>query len=43
MAARLSTKRLPRYSRAFKVKAVRLTRVPGMEVQAVAEALDIIR
>jgi transposase len=41
MAARLSAKRLPRYSRDFKVKAVRLTRVPGMEVQAVAEALDI--
>jgi transposase len=41
MAARLSKKRLPRYSREFKVKAVRLTRMPGMEVQGVAEALDI--
>jgi transposase len=41
MAARLSTKRLPRYSREFKVKAVRLTQIPGMEVQAVAEALDL--
>src|SRR5215470_16071342 len=41
MAARLSAKRLPRYSRDFKVKAVRLTQIPGMEVQAVAEALDI--
>lgn len=41
MAARLSAKRLPRYSLEFKLKAVRLTRVPGMEVQAVAEALDI--
>jgi transposase len=41
MAARLSAKRLPRYSLDFKLKAVRLTRVPGMEVQAVAEALDI--
>jgi transposase len=41
MAARLSAKRLPRYSLDFKVKAVKLTRVPGMEVQAVAEALDI--
>jgi transposase len=41
MAARLSAKRLPRYSREFKVKAVRLTQIPGMEVQAVAEALDI--
>ena len=41
MAARLSAKRLPRYSLDFELKAVRLTRVPGMEVQAVAEALDI--
>ena len=41
MAARLSAKRLPRYSLDFKLKAVRLTRLPGMEVQAVAEALDI--
>jgi transposase len=41
MAARLSAKRLPRYSEDFKIKAVRLTELPGMEVQAVAEALDI--
>ena len=41
MAARLSQKRLPRYSLEFKLKAVKLTRIPGMEVQAVAEALDI--
>ena len=41
MAARLSAKRLPRYSMDFKLKAVRLTRLPGMEVQAVAEALDL--
>ena len=41
MAARLSAKRLPRYSLDFKLKAVRLTQIPGMEVQAVAEALDI--
>ena len=41
MAARLSAKRLPRYSLDFKLKAVKLTQVPGMEVQAVAEALDI--
>ena len=41
MAARLSAKRLPRYSLEFKLKAVKLTQVPGMEVQAVAEALDI--
>ena len=41
MAARLSAKRLPRYSLDFKLKAVKLTRLPGIEVQAVAEALDI--
>ena len=41
MAARLSAKRLPRYSLDFKLKAVKLTRLPGMEVQAVAEALDL--
>ena len=40
MAARLSAKRLPRYSLEFKLKAVKLTRIPGMEVQAVAEALE---
>lgn len=34
MAARLSRKRLPRYPLNFKVKAVRLTQIPGMEVQA---------
>lgn len=41
MAARLSAKKLPRYSLDFKRKAVRLTQIPGMEVQVVAEALDI--
>ena len=41
MAARLSAKRLPRYSLAFKRSAVKLTRIPGLEVQVVAEALDI--
>ena len=41
MAARLSRKRLPRYSLEFKRGAVKLTQVPGMEVQVVAEALDI--
>ena len=41
MAARLSRKKLPRYSLEFKVKAVRLTKLPGMEVQTVAAALDI--
>lgn len=41
MAARLSAKKLPRYSLEFKLKAVKLTQIRGMEVQAVAEALDI--
>ena len=41
MAARLSAKRLPRYSLQFKRGAVRLTEMPGMEVQVVARALDI--
>ena len=41
MAARLSAKRLPRYSLQFKQGAVRLTEMPGMEVQVVARALDI--
>ena len=41
MAARLSSKRLPRYSLQFKVGAVKLTEIPGMEEQVVARALDI--
>jgi transposase-like protein len=41
MAARLSAKRLPRYSLQFKRGAVRLTEMPDMEVQVVARALDI--
>ena len=41
MAARLSAKKLPRYPLEFKQQAVRLTRIPGIEVQVVAEALDI--
>ena len=41
MAARLSAKKLPRYSLDFKRKAVKLTHVPGIEVQVVAAALDI--
>jgi transposase len=41
MAARLSAKKLPRYSLEFKASAVRLTQIPGMEVQVVADALDI--
>jgi transposase len=41
MAARLSAKRLPRYSLEFKRKAVKLTQIPGMQVQVVAKALDL--
>jgi transposase len=41
MAARLSAKKLPRYSLQFKRSAVKLTQIPGVEVQVVAEALDI--
>ena len=41
MAARLSAKKLPRYSFEFKRKAVRLTQVAGMEVHVVAKGLDI--
>jgi transposase len=41
MAARLSPKKLPRYSLAFKRKAVKLTQIPGMQVQVVAKALDL--
>ena len=41
MAARLSSKKLPRYSLEFKQKVVKLTQIPGMEVQVVAEALDL--
>jgi transposase len=41
MAARLSAKKLPRYSLEFKRKAVKLTQIPGMEVQVVAKALDL--
>jgi transposase len=41
MAARLSSKRLPRYSLQFKLGAVRLTEMPGIEVQVIARALDI--
>ena len=40
MAARLSRKKLPRYSLEFKEKAVRLTKIPGMEVQTVTAGLD---
>ena len=41
MAARLGRKRLPRSSLEFKHGAVKLTQLPGLEVQAVAEALDL--
>ncbi len=41
MAARLSRKRFPRYGLDFKLKAVRLTRILGMQVQTVAESLDL--
>ena len=41
MAARLSRKRLPRYGLDFKLKAVRLTKIPGMQVQTVAASLDL--
>jgi transposase len=41
MAARLSAKKLPRYSLEFKQKVVKLTEIPGLEVQVVAEALDL--
>jgi transposase len=41
MAARLSAKRLPRYSLEFKQRAVKLTEIPGLEVQVVAKALDL--
>jgi transposase-like protein len=41
MAARLSSKRLPRYSLQFKLGAVRLTKMPGIGVQVIARALDI--
>ena len=41
MAARLSAKKLPRYSLEFKRHAVKLTQIPGVEVQVIAEALDI--
>jgi transposase len=41
MAARLSRKRLPRYSLEFKLGAVKLSEIPGVEVRVVAEALDI--
>jgi transposase len=38
---RAGPKKMLRYSLDFKRKAVKLTQVPGMEVQTVAKALDI--
>ena len=39
--ARASPKKIWRYSTEFKLTAVRLSQQPGLEVQAVAHALDI--
>ena len=39
--ARAGPKKVQRYSLEFKLTAVRLSRQPGIEVQAVAAALDI--
>lgn len=41
MAARVSAKKLPRRSLEFKRKAVKLTQVPRVEVQAVVKGLDL--
>ena len=38
---RAGPKKVLRYSLEFKCKAVKLTQLPGVEVQAVANALDI--
>lgn len=37
MPARLGAKKLPRYNLEFKLSAVKLTQVPGIEVQVVAD------
>jgi transposase len=39
--ARSGTRRVQAYSREFKLTAVRLSQQPGLQVQAVAAALDI--
>jgi transposase len=39
--ARAGPRKVGRYSLEFKLKAVKLSHLPGIEVQAVAEALDI--
>ena len=41
MGRPIGPKKVHRYSAEFKLTAVRLTRIPGVEVQTVAEALDI--
>ncbi len=41
MARRVGPKKVQQYSLEFKLKAVKLSQLPGIEVQAVAEALEI--
>ena len=41
MGRRIGPKKVHRYSAEFKLTAVKLTRMAGVEVQTVAEALDI--
>src|SRR5262245_22347763 len=41
MARRIGPKKVHRYSVEFKLTAVKLSQMPGVEVQTVAEALDI--
>ncbi|MFN7985509.1 MAG: transposase [Vicinamibacterales bacterium] len=41
MARPIGPKKVQRYSLEFKLKAVKLSQMPGVEVQAVAEALEI--
>ena len=41
MARRVGPKKIQRYSLEFKLKAVKLSQLPGVEVQAVADALEI--
>lgn len=41
MARTIGPKKVQRYSLEFKLKAVKLSQMPGVEVQAVAEALEI--
>ncbi|MFN7982433.1 MAG: transposase [Vicinamibacterales bacterium] len=41
MARPIGPKKVQRYSLEFKLKAVKLSQMPGVEVQAVADALEI--